>query len=374
MNKINDTIDKMHKDEMINFEKKKKSNINDEKKMYLLQKKINKINTTINNNCGNTFDNFDNLNKLINDKAELILKLENIKKTLEYNNLYNELQYYDKSIDILTEYYDIIENNKINEDNKIYEINNIFKDNIIDNTRSKLHTKYIKNIKNINTIDNKNIKECINPECNNNLLTIHLSNGYFSCMKCGYSEEIIIEGDKSAYKELSAENSVYAYKRINHFNEWLSQFQGKESTEIPEEIYNNILIELKKERITDYNTLKNSKMRKILKNLGYNKYYEHIPHILSKIGKIAPKISREMEEELREMFKKIQVPFNLYCPKKRKNFLSYSYTLHKFCELLNLHETAILFPMLKSREKLKEQDALWKNICKYLEWEFIPSI
>ena len=60
--------------------------------------------------------------------------------------------------------------------------------------------------------------------------------------------------------------------------------------------------------------------------------------------------------------------------KGRKNFLSYSYILYKFCELLELDELANLFPMLKSREKLKEQDNLWEKICNYLNWEYIPSI
>ena len=143
---------------------------------------------------------------------------------------------------------------------------------------------------------------------------------------------------------------------------------------VPDLLYNKILIELKKERINNIDEIDILKMRKILKHLGYNKYYEHIPHILTKIGKTPPKLSREVEEELRSLFKQIQEPFSIYCPKNRKNFLSYSYTLHKFCELLGLDDIAKLFPMLKSREKLKEQDILWKNICKYLKWQFIPSI
>ena len=32
------------------------------------------------------------------------------------------------------------------------------------------------------------------------------------------------------------------------------------------------------------------------------------------------------------------------------------------------------FPLLKSRDKLKEQDRLWEKICNHLQWQFIPSI
>ena len=38
----------------------------------------------------------------------------------------------------------------------------------------------------------------------------------------------------------------------------------------------------------------------------------------------------EVQEKLRMMFKEIQGPFMKHCPKTRKNFLSYSYVLHKF--------------------------------------------
>jgi len=58
----------------------------------------------------------------------------------------------------------------------------------------------------------------------------------------------------------------------------------------------------------------------------------------------------------------------------RKNFLSYSYVLHKFCQLLELDHLLKHFPLLKSREKLHQQDKIWKLICRDLQWEYIPSI
>ena len=63
------------------------------------------------------------------------------------------------------------------------------------------------------------------------------------------------------------------------------------------------------------------------------------------------------------MFKEIQVPFMKNCPQERKNFLSYSYVLHKFCQLIELDVFLVYFPLLKSREKLQQQDKIWKGIC-----------
>ena len=72
--------------------------------------------------------------------------------------------------------------------------------------------------------------------------------------------------------------------------------------------------------------------------------------------------------------KEIQIPFIRHCPKDRKNFLSYSYVLHKFVELLGLDEFLPSFPLLKSREKLHQQDLIWEKICRDLGWEFIRSL
>ena len=56
------------------------------------------------------------------------------------------------------------------------------------------------------------------------------------------------------------------------------------------------------------------------------------------------------------------------------NFLSYSYCLYKFCELLGEDSFMNQFPLLKSREKLYQQDCIWKKICNELKWEYIKTI
>jgi hypothetical protein len=140
-------------------------------------------------------------------------------------------------------------------------------------------------------------------------------------------------------------------------------------------VYNSIIGEIKKLRITDISEFTITDMKFILKKLRLHQYYEHIPHIMSKItGKSPPTLSREVEECIKQMFKDIQEPFMKYCPKERTNFLSYAYVLHKFFQILKLDEFTVYFPLLKSREKLRLQDKLWKQICDELGWEFYPSI
>ena len=196
----------------------------------------------------------------------------------------------------------------------------------------------------------------------------------YNCPSCGNQEFILMDSDRPSYKDPPRETSYYAYKRINHFNELLAQFQAKESTEIPTEVFDAILMELKKERITDISNLKIKKIREILRKLKINKY-EHIPTIIYRLnGNNAPIMNRETEEKLRHMFKEIQPSFQKHCPKNRRNFLSYHYVLYKFCELLDMDEFLHCFPLLKNRDKLYQQDNVWKLICHEMAWEFIRSV
>ena len=133
--------------------------------------------------------------------------------------------------------------------------------------------------------------------------------------------------------------------------------------------------ELKKERIQNFDEITTEKVKKYLKKNGLSKYYEHIPIIINKIcNKDKITISSDIEELLLEKFGEIQAPFERHRPKGRKNFLSYSFTLHKLCQLIGRYDLAIMFPLLKSRTKLYVQDETWEKICSDLNWQFIPSL
>lgn len=243
------------------------------------------------------------------------------------------------------------------------------RDVLLENYLEIIDPNYSK--KAVSEID-ENISEC--KACGEEMI-FSVNEALFNCPYCGTQEFILMDSDRPSYKDPPRETSYYAYKRINHFNELLAQFQAKESTDIPSDIFDNILLELKKERLTDMNDLKISKLREILRKLKYNKYYEHIPTIIYRLnGKNAPIMNRETEEKLRHMFKEIQPLFQKHCPKNRRNFLSYHYVLYKFCELLSMDEFLPSFPLLKNRDKLYQQDTIWKEICREMRWEFLKSV
>lgn len=214
--------------------------------------------------------------------------------------------------------------------------------------------------------------ECV--DCGEDMI-FSVNEAMLYCKACGASEFILIDSDRPSYKDPPRESSYYAYKRINHFNELLAQFQAKGSIEIPEEVYEAIVNELKKQRITDVKNIKQEKIREILRKLRLNKYYDNVPNIINRLnGSNAPVLNRETEEKLRHMFKEIQPSFQKHCPKNRRNFLSYAYVMYKFCELLELDDFLKNFRLLKNRDKLYLQDKTWQLICDDMSWEFIRSI
>ena len=374
------TIDAVHQDRMntyidnensIPFKKKELDDLKNEYDIFEQKQQIELSDTEIRRKLL-IFDKMRVIEK------EIILLAEKKDRTEYYlQNGHLIFQYYDsKSTDnshqlenapsaSILNMFRLPEEEEVPKKKKEVQGKKISKTHILNQYMSYIDDEYIY------SLNDKENEYCV--KCGSDLFLMPVES-ILVCKECGLTEDIIINSDKPSYKDPPREVSYFAYKRINHFNEWLAQFQAKESTEIPEEVYDKIIKELSKEKIVSINTLTPDKLRDILKKLKYNKYYEHVPHIINHLNGVpAPSMSRNTEEKLRMMFKEIQTPFVKYCPKERKNFLSYSYVLHKFCELLSMDEYLECFPLLKSREKLQQQDNIWEKICYDLQWQYIPS-
>ena len=344
------------------------------------------------------------VNKLVNNEKEIIPKLKekkmDIKKQLKQKDLSidERLELKDQLLEIKKKilqvnnekknYYlnnsrhifDYFENKKeiASGNNKTTILDKYFK---VDVKQKELDTKELSTVeKYLTNIDDSflNIKNYvvqtdICKKCEKGELIPIEHDGILVCNACFCSVQYLVENEKPSYKEPPKEVCFYAYKRINHFREILAQFQAKETTQIPEEVLENIKLQIKKERMT-IEQMTNKKAKDILKKLGYNKFYEHIPFIKDKLGIKPPIMSQELEETLCNLFMDIQAPYSKFCPNDRVNFLNYYYTVYKLCELLNQRQFLPFFPMLKDRDKRIEQDEVWKKICGELDWEFIPTI
>lgn len=242
------------------------------------------------------------------------------------------------------------------------------KGDIMDEYLSYIEPNYVKKIA------YKTYYEEICSICNQHKI-INMMESILICPNCGTEEKILVDSELPSYKEPPREVTYFAYKRINHFKEWLSQLQAKESTNIDKEVFDKIYSELNKEKYIDKSKLKTEHVLQILKKLGLSKYYEHCPYITNQISGRAPlNIDPETEEKAINMFKEVQGPWMKYGMNDRSNFFSYPYILYKFFQLLEKDEYLPELRLLKTREKLQEQDEVWKKICYELQWEFIRTV
>ena len=354
------TLDKKHYEKMSEFENIKNNVIPTIKKeIAKLKRKLKK--------CNEKYK--------IND---ITLKIKELKKKIKKEKQ-KEKKYLLENSKHIFNYFE--KKKKISEgnDSKKKILHNFFnkkvekETNKVDYEFNNSLNQYLKNIdKNFIKIENYKIKYDVCKLCEGELIPIE-SQGILVCKKCSNQQKFLIEHEKPSYKEPPKEVCFYAYKRINHFREILAQFQAKETTQIPEKVLEDIKNQIKKERI-NIKTMSNKKAKDILKKLGYNKFYEHIPFIKDKLGIKPPVMRPELEEKLCNLFLDIQKPYSKHCPDDRVNFLNYYYVLYKMCELLDERSFLPYFPMLKDPVKRIEQDQIWKKICGELDWEFIPTI
>jgi hypothetical protein len=179
-------------------------------------------------------------------------------------------------------------------------------------------------------------------------------------------------------EQISMESSGHcAYRRVNHFSEWLNSLQARESTVIPEEILEAVRAEFRKARATTRADITPRQVKSHLKKLRLSKFYEHTYAICNALnGTPAPKLSPAVEARLKSMFNEIEAPFEKWkfmMGPKRKNMLNCGYCLYKMCELLGEDDLLSHFALLKSQDKLYQMDAVWKKICAELHWEYIPT-
>ena len=363
-----DTLDIKHNEYLKEFSK------NDNEKIPLLKKERYEIKNKILKNLKMSIEEKLELQDKIIEINNKIKDINSKKKEYYLNNSKYIFDYFENKKNISKEDADEKQNkNKLLYDFFKIKENNENSDNK-NETRCNIVKKYLSNIdKNFIDLNSFIYPTDICKYCNKGELISVEEDGLLVCNNCYRNIPYLIENEKPSYKEPPKEVCFYAYKRINHFKEILAQFQGKETTQIPPQVIENIKCQIKKERIL-LSQVTNEKTKEILKKLGYNKYYEHIPFIKNKLGIPPPVMTQELEEILCNLFIELQYPYSKFCPNYRVNFLNYYYTAYKLCELLGKTQYLPHFPMLKDIEKRIEQDSIWKQICQELNWEFIPTI
>ena len=169
-------------------------------------------------------------------------KIKILEDKLKKYDKYEGINYYLDTGLILNDYYSR-KNGNIKSENKemtVLDFMNIKKSNNNNTQQDDIINKYMSKVDDNILQDDTDYNIDICPNCNTPLILKNIDS-ILLCEKCGYTEKIIINSEKTSYKDPPRESSYFAYKRINHFNEWLAQFQAKETTDIPEEVYTGII-------------------------------------------------------------------------------------------------------------------------------------
>ena len=365
---FNNTIDEKHTEMLMRFDDIENNIIPS------LKKERNQLTMHLKNmNKSSNIEKYMDTSDHIQEIRQKINLLKNEKKKYLLDNSKYIFQYFEDMKKISSG----DNNQNVNKLNSFFKIKDLSANDPVMNTSRNLYQNYWKNVKNeITNIQDFIIPSDICEACHNGELIPQDEEGILICnnMDCGKFITYIVDSSKPNNKEPPNEVSYTAYIRLNHFKEILSQFQAKETTQIPEEVITAIRNRIKKERIKDMKQINYEKMREILRKLGLNKYFEHIQYINSIFGIKPPIMSEELYETLCVLFIEIQKPWAIHCPPNRTNFFNYTYTLYQLCVLLDQTQYLPYIPLLKDRTKQLEQDMIWKKVCHSLDWAFFPTI
>lgn len=225
----------------------------------------------------------------------------------------------------------------------------------------------------------KNILEYKNDCCSEESLEI--INHETMCGICGIIYKTRLETDGVSEENFSYQEKQDSiritkpcYKRANHLIDKLNQKLVNTKLKVPEEVLEGIKKQMKIQKILDLRNLKIEDIRKILKKLGYEKYYEMEYTIFYKItGVKLLEFSENLINKIQTMFSKIMSSFDEINNKGRSSMFVYDYTIHKILELLSLDDYKKHFKPPKNIEKTTEYDKIWKKICEDLQWQYIPT-
>lgn len=202
-----------------------------------------------------------------------------------------------------------------------------------------------------------------------------LRNGVYQCKNCLNVHEFRTENVR--VYEITPKSYIRpnGYQRSMYLGSHISKIQMLVAPDIDPTVYGKIKDYIKANHIKNITA---NKLRGILKYYKLPKLYKHIPYILSTISKkikIIKPIPSTGIERLNSMLFTVEKTWELlYGKKKKKSFSGCSYFIRKVLELLEIYDDHLhLIPLTNSKKNLNKLDGIWRSMCEYNRWEFIPT-
>ena len=359
----------------------------------------------------------------------IIIKINSIIKILDRlkkrkidigSKIYDDInkiheEYSSGSINILSDYFSLINNQKnnlLNESEKknINDKKGIYfskyqsfirKESIISNLdRIILIIKhFISNTTNIgnkqelyniikiydNSTINKNIKGVTYEICScNNKMDIDANHSILICKDCGITKELygtVFEDDQFYYQE-GQRTKHGTYDPSKHCRFWVERIQARETTDIPDMVLQSIRLCIIRDKIKNKKQINCNQIRKYLSQTRNSKYNEHVPLVRKIITGVSPPSLTDYEMQLIHIyFDKVIHIFDEIKPLGKTNCPYHPYFIYKIIgQILNkkhdrIRKLKILSCIhLQSHDTLLQNDILWKLICERIpDLEYIPT-
>ena len=201
------------------------------------------------------------------------------------------------------------------------------------------------------------------PKCAHTSRYTYYAEGYEVCLLCGdVTHQCVFE------KVTWAPNHRFktVYQRLHHFNERMNQFMGNEPP-VPPDVISKV-----RDLVGTLGVTK-TKIRVALRSLNLAKYIERWVSIWCSItGERPPVVSSQDMERMRSLFVQIERAFMVHKPDKRKAMINYNFVFVRILQILDLPEYYRFFPQLKSKAKFRHIDAIWGEMCKWLNVPYLP--
>jgi hypothetical protein len=196
------------------------------------------------------------------------------------------------------------------------------------------------------------------------------------CVSCGNQTESDCN-DSVNFKETNNKSNVqkYKYSRITHFTDTLNQYQCIQTKVISDRVYKSLEEWFERNRL-DIKKSTRDLMRKALGETKNSKHYEDLNLIYNYYTGIkTPDINAIREDLIADFTAILDVYDTLEEQVDRVNFLNVQYVLfqllkrHKIEQSINAE-----FEILKTKDRLKLHDKIYKLICAKLDWTFEPVV
>lgn len=228
------------------------------------------------------------------------------------------------------------------------------------------------------------IKQSPTLYCNNcdSSSLYNMDDAIYMCKECGSQQEMLLS--RSTYNDGDRVNisSKYSYIRKVHFRDCLHQYQGKQNSNIPDNVYSDLRSEIKKNNMlvgadTDpdikrYKKVTKKNIRFFLQGLGYPKHYKNIHLIHYNITKQRPDDIAHLEYKLLHDFDKLTEFYDKTFKNKpgfeRKSFINTQYVLYQLLLKHNHKCNKSDFSMLTTSDLRDFHDDIVRTCFMELGW------